>query len=65
MSDRAMTGKTYSLRGQLITLTVALAIPLVALQGWWSYYGYRDARALRSRVRLALDGQQATSTQTS
>ena len=53
MSDRAKTAKTYSLRGQLITLIVALAIPLVALQGWWSYHGYRDARAHAETAALA------------
>jgi PAS domain S-box-containing protein len=33
-----------SLRGHLVRLVAALAIPLLLLQGWWSLHDYRGAR---------------------
>jgi len=35
--------RPYSLRTQLITLVLALAIPAIALEMWWGYREYREA----------------------
>jgi len=44
MTERKRDTRSYSLRGQLGMLVAALAIPLLALQGWWSYHAYEGAR---------------------
>lgn len=42
-----------SLRGQLVLLVAALAIPLLLLQGWWSLHDYRGARERAESDALA------------
>lgn len=42
-------GSGTSLRLQIILLVAALVVPLLALQGWWSY---RDFRGARQRAEL-------------
>ena len=52
------SNRPSSLRGQLIGLVAALAIPLIALQVWW---GYRESqRAQEAAVATALSLADAT-----
>ena len=44
MPKTSPPGKSYSLKGQLGILVAALVIPLLALQGWWSFRDYQTAR---------------------
>lgn len=42
-----------SLRRQIMLLVAALAVPLLALQGWWSYRDFRGAREAAEEDALA------------
>jgi len=44
MTERTRHDRRTSLRGQLAALVAALAIPLLALQAWWSFHDYTGAR---------------------
>jgi len=44
MPGKKPSRTSYSLRGQLGILFAALAVPLLLLQGYWSYHDYRGAR---------------------
>ncbi len=35
---------THSLRSQIVALVVALVVPMLALQAWWSFNAYEGAR---------------------
>ena len=44
MTGRSVSGSTSSLRSQLTWLVVALGLPLLLLQGWWSFHDLGEAR---------------------
>jgi PAS domain S-box-containing protein len=63
-----MPVRPTSLRGHLVVLVLALAVPAIALEAWWGYQAYRDATtraqlealAVAERVSLSVEQFLAT-----
>ena len=53
LTENSSARTRHSLRGQIVTLVAALVIPLLALQGWWSFHDFRGARERASEDALA------------
>lgn len=49
-----MPARPTSLRGQVFRLVLALAIPAIVLEGWWSFREYQDANARAQLEALAI-----------
>lgn len=61
MGFRSNPFRPRSIRGQLVVLIAALAIPLIALQVWWGYQQYQDAVQESDEQALVLAEATATS----
>ena len=49
-----MPVRPTSLRGHLVVLVLALAVPAIVLEAWWGYQAYRDATARAQTEALAV-----------
>ena len=49
-----MPVRPTSLRGHLVVLVLALAVPAIVLEAWWGYQAYRDATTQAQFEALAV-----------
>ncbi|MEX2473251.1 MAG: ATP-binding protein [Gemmatimonadota bacterium] len=49
-----MPVRPKSLRGHLVVLVLALAVPAIVLEGWWGYQAYREATTRAQSQALAV-----------